>query len=111
MFQPICKGKERVIGGADNQIPNPQPSDVAMQLTANGSAPSNPVVQDQNKSTDNGNSDQGLKAELEKLLKVILLLLEGLLLMIFFVDPSQRRSMDLYQSKLNHSSCTYQDTH
>jgi len=52
-----------------------------MQLTINGpatAAPSNsidlmpgPVVQDQNMSMDNGNSDQRLKAELERLLKVI----------------------------------------
>jgi hypothetical protein len=64
---------------------------VAIQLTVNGpatSAPSNsidarPVVQDKNQSMDDGNSDQKLKAELERSLKVILLLLEGLLLMTF----------------------------
>ena len=60
----------------DTQIPNPQASDVGMQLMANESqaaatsTPSNsvvPMVQDQNES---------IKAELERSLKVILFLLE-----------------------------------
>ena len=72
MLQPVFKGKARAVGGADNQIPNPQPptSDTANEPAT--SAPFDPVLQDQNKLLNNaGSGDQRLKDELERLLKVM----------------------------------------
>ena len=94
MFQPIFKGKARAVGSADNQIPNAQPSDlnVVMQHTTNKpatSAESTPSISIDSMQVvqENGNSDQRLKAKLEILLKVILVLLEDLLFLTFSCRP------------------------
>jgi len=71
LFQPVFKGKARAVGGADNQISNAQPVVVATQFTANESATSAQAPPNSFGPDNAGNSDQTLKADLERSLKVI----------------------------------------
>lgn len=67
---PVCKGKERAVSSANDQITDPQRTDVAMRLTVGGEPNSNtPVVRNQDTSVANSDHDHISKSELEILLK------------------------------------------